>query len=247
MRTYGAGTEQVKEKVETLLKAEAMIIAKDKSASRAFVERTADLAPLVVGTSFARGLVYKKSDVTEERPFSAAAFLNMDALLLQPDFRLYERAFQEVMAVAQMVSRDGTVFLQTIMPRNEILRFIKAYDFEGFYSFELLERKAFNNPPFMKMILFTFPVLKEPEPLMADIQRISSAADADNVDILGPAEVPYHSKKYRSCIQLLLKSGDRKALHKTAESMLKGFRKIKNAKAIVEVDPLKSEKAHPLL
>jgi len=141
--------------------------------------------------------------------------------------------------VAQMVRKDGTVYLQTKMPENQVLRFIRAYDFDGFYRYELSQRKAFNNPPFMKMILFTFPILREPGPLMADIQRIITAANADNIDVLGPAEIPYHSKKYCSCIQLLLKSGDRKALHKTAEFMAKGFGKIKKAKVIVEVDPLR--------
>jgi primosomal protein N' (replication factor Y) len=250
LKAYGAGTERVKEQVEALLKAEALLVEKGRAALRVFTENSPDLAPLVIGTSYAKGLTYKKSAAVEagapyvegaevERPFSAAAFLNMDALLLQPDFRLYERAFQEVVAVAQMVRKDGTVFLQTKMPQNKVLRFIKAYDFSGFYRYELSQRKAFNNPPFTKLVLFTIPVQEGEGRLLTEIQRIAGDVNTGNVDMLGPVELPYHSKKYHHCIQVLMKSKERNALHDTARSMMKGLAKIKGAKIIVEVDPLK--------
>ncbi len=255
IEAYGAGTERVKEHVEKLLKAEALLVEKGRSVGRVINEGH-DLAALVVGTSYAKSLAYKKKAavseegaggavVNEERPFSAAAFLNTDALLLQPDFRLYERAFQEIITVAQMVRKGGTVFLQTRMPRNNVLRFIKAYDFDGFYRYELEQRKAFNNPPYTKLILFTLPfpdAQKEPAKagrLLAEMQRAAGAISSGTVDILGPVELPYHSKKYHRCIQLLLKSRDRNALHDAARAVLKGLEKIKGAKIVVEVDPLK--------
>ncbi len=250
---YGSGTERVKEQVELLLKAEALLVEKGRSVGRVITENNPDLAALVVGTSYAKGLAFKKSaavsaegagpaGVEVERPFSAAAFLNTDALLLQPDFRLYERAFQEIITVAQMVRQDGTVFLQTKMPQNNILRFIRAYDFDGFYRYELEQRKAFNNPPYAKLILFTVPfqdVQKEPERLLAEMQRAAGAIGPGSVEVLGPVELPYHSKKYHRCIQLLLKSRDRNTLRDAARSVLKGLAKIKGAKIVVEVDPLK--------
>ena len=250
---YGAGTERVKEQVEMLLKAEALLVEKGRSVGRVITENSPDLAALVVGTSYAKGLAYKKSaavseegyevaGVKEERPFGAAVFLNTDALLLQPDFRLYERAFQEIITVAQMVRKDGTVFLQTKMPQNNVLRFIRAYDFNGFYRYELEQRKAFNNPPYTKLILFTVPFLdaqKEPGRLLAEMQRAAGTLSSGAVDVLGPVELPYHSKKYHRCIQLLLKSRDRNALHDAARTMLKGLAKLKGAKIVVEVDPLK--------
>ncbi len=250
---YGAGTERVKEQVGMLLKAEALIVEKGRSVGRVITENSPDLAAMVVGTSYAQGLAYKKSaavseegnevaGVKEERPFAGAAFLNTDALLLQPDFRLYERAFQEIITVAQMVRKDGTVFLQTKMPQNNVLSFIKAYDFDGFYRYELEQRKAFNNPPYTKLILFTVPlqnIQKEPGRILAEMQRAAATLSSGTVDVLGPVELPYHSKKYHRCIQLLLKSKDRNALHDTARSVLRGLARIKGAKIIVEVDPLK--------
>ncbi|MGO9015085.1 MAG: primosomal protein N' [Dissulfurispiraceae bacterium] len=237
---YGAGTERVKEQVEKLLKAEALLVEKGRSVGRVITEDGDDLAALVVGTSYAKGLAYKKS--AEQRPFGAAAFLNTDALLLQPDFRLYERAFQEIITVAQLVKRDGTVFLQTKMPQNNVLRFIRAYDFDGFYRYELEQRKAFNNPPYTKLVLFTVPfqdVQKEPGRVLDEMQRAAGALSSGTVEVLGPVELPYHSKKYHRCIQLLLKSKDRNALHDAARAVLKGLGKIKGAKIVVEVDPLK--------
>jgi len=236
-----------------LLKAEALLVEKGRSVSRVITGNSPDLAALVVGTSYAKGLAYKKkaavpaedgggAGAKEERLFGGAVFLNTDALLLQPDFRLYERAFQEIIAVAQMVRKNGIVFLQTKMPRNKILRFIKAYDFEGFYRYELEQRKAFNNPPYTKLVLFTVPlqnVQKDPGRILAEIQLAAGTLSSSTVDVLGPVELPYYSKKYHRCIQLLLKSKDRNALHDTARSMLKRLVKIKDAKIVVDVDPLK--------
>ena len=251
--SYGAGTERVKEQVEMLLKAEALLVEKGRSVGRVLSENGHDLAALVVGTSYAKGLTYKKNTafpeegsraagIKVERPFSAAAFLNTDALLLQPDFRLYERALQEIITIAQMVRMDGTVFLQTKMPQNNVLRFIKAYDFDGFYRYELEQRKAFNNPPYTKLILFNLPfedVQKQSGRLLAEMQRAAGALSSGTVDVLGPVELPYYSKKYHRCIQLVLKSRERTALHEAARTIMKGLAKLKGAKVIVEVDPLK--------
>src|SRR5208283_1888411 len=64
---YGAGTERVKEQVEILLKAEALLVEKGKSVGRVITDNGHDLAALVVGTSYAKGLAYKKN--AEEKPF----------------------------------------------------------------------------------------------------------------------------------------------------------------------------------
>jgi primosomal protein N' (replication factor Y) len=141
-----------------------------------------------------------------------------------------------------MVRKDGTLFLQTKMPQNNVLRFIKAYDFDGFYRYELEQRKAFDNPPYTKLVLFTLPLQdaeKEPGRVLAQVQGAAGAIGPGNVEVLGPVELPYHSKKYHSCIQLLLKSKDRNALHDTARAVMKGLVKIKGTKIVVEVDPLK--------
>lgn len=233
LKAFGAGTERIKEQVEAMLKTEALVVGKGGWG------KDSDVASLVIGASYARGLSYKKNEAVSAL-FSAAAFLNIDSLLLQPDFRLYERALQEVMGVVEMVGNDGTIFLQTRMPQNKILRFIRSYDFSGFYSYELSQRKSFNNPPFARLILFTLPVKDESGALLAEIQRIVHNVNAGNVEILGPAELPYQSKKYHQCIQVLMKSKERSSLHAAARAVLKELGKIKSTKQIiVEVDPLK--------
>lgn len=235
IKTFGAGTERIKEQVEALLKSEAIVIEKGGSglkSRRLGLPVNSDLAPVVIGTSTPRS--------GNSGLFGSAAFLNMDSLLLQPDFRLYERALQEVSAAVQMVRNDGTVFLQTRMPRNRILRFIRSYDFSGFYRYELLQRKSFNNPPFARLILFTLPVTGESGASQAEIDRIAQSKKAVNVEILGPVELPYQSKKYHYCIQVLLKSKERTALHAAARAMLEEIGKVKRfKKIIVDVDPVR--------
>jgi len=236
LKSFGAGIDRVKEQVEALLKAEALVIEKGRPADHVYGGSSPDLAPLVVGTGYARGIVHKKG--SNEKPFGAIAFQNIDALLLRPDFRLYERAIQEIMAAVQMVRNDGTVFLQTRMPQNKMLRFIRSYDFSGFYRHELSQRKEFNNPPYSRLILFTLPVRNEPGKLLNEIQKVTAGVDTSNVEVLGPVELPYHSKKYRSCIRVLMKSKDRAALHDEARVTLKNLEKLKISKIIVDVDPI---------
>lgn len=236
IKAHGAGTERIKEQVEVLLKAEALIIEKGGDALRAYTESSAELAPLVVGTDYARSLAYKQC--SEEKPFGSAAVLNIDALLLRPDFRLYERAIQEIMAVTEMVGDDGAVFLQTKLHQNKVLKFIRSYDFSGFYSYELSQRKEFNNPPYSRLILFTLPRGNESCGLLNEIQKIAGGIDISHVEVLGPVELPYHSKKYRSCIQLLMKSKERTALHDEAVSLLKKLGKLKIDRIMVDVDPI---------
>ncbi|MBI3592355.1 MAG: hypothetical protein HY099_02560, partial [Nitrospirae bacterium] len=247
VKPFGAGTERVKEEVEGLLKTEALLIEKNGNQAKIFAEHAPDFTPFVIGTSFAKRLANKKNVPTEasdensgsgKGAFSAVAFLNMDALLSQPDFRLYERAFQEIAQVAQMVRTDGTIYLQTRMPKNRVLRFIKNYDFDGFYKYELSQRRALDYPPLSKIILINVFMKKEHAEALRHIEGIA-VSGAESVEILGPVEIPSSVKSYSHCIQLMLKSRDRKMLHNTAKELLSRIGKLKGIKVNTDVDPLK--------
>ncbi|MCL5061775.1 MAG: primosomal protein N' [Nitrospiraceae bacterium] len=232
MRPFGTGTERIKEELTEILKTEVLLIEKTKSASKTLSEISPDFTPFVVGTGYAaRKLRDEKLD--------AVALFNIDGLLAQPDFRTYERAFQEVAQISQMVKSDGTIFLQSWNPRNKILRFIRNYDFHGFYEHELSQRKMLDYPPFSRMILFNVFMKKDVEQFSYDIQKIIGDTNTNGLELLGPIEIPSSLKSYRHCIQILLKSKDRKVLHSAAEKLLSKFEKLKGAKINVDVDPLK--------
>lgn len=246
---FGAGTERVKEEVEKALHAEAVLLEK-REGSRMKRQRritattvepdalalAADMTPLVIGTAYAKRLEYTGAG---DEAFGAAAFLNMDLLLSQPDFRAHEHAMQEVLYIAQMVRSNGFLFMQTFIPKNRMFRYIKNFDLDGFYNYELSQRKLLDYPPFSKLVLFTVRAKENPEIYEAEVARVLGRGDLREVEILGPAAVPSHSRTHRYCFQVLMKSKERKALHAAAQEVLRRLEGIKGIRVMVDVDPLK--------
>lgn len=224
LKPYGAGAERVKEELESFT---ALSILRTKDS-----ELLSDFTPFVIGTTLAAKNI-------SEHFFGAAALLNTDALLSRPDFRAYERTFQEIIQASRFVKQDGSIFLQTWTPANKILKFIKQYDFNGFYKYELSQRKTMDYPPFSKIILFNMFFKSMPQKILDDIQKIIDDSNITGVELLGPVEISSSLKSYRHCLQMLIKSKDKKRIHTTAKNLLNKLEKIKGIKINVDVDPLK--------
>ncbi|MCL4491803.1 MAG: primosomal protein N' [Nitrospirae bacterium] len=232
IKAFGAGTERIKEEVEEMLKTEPLLIEKIKGSPKISSELSPDLSPLIIGTAYAARRI-------RGGEFSAAAFLNIDVLLAQPDFRAYERAFQEIMHISQMVRPGGTVFLQTRNPGDRVLRLIRNYDFEGFYNYELSQRKALDFPPFSRLILVNIFAKKLAAGLLSEIQTAVAESREEGAEVLGPVEIPSASKSHKYCIQVLIKSKNSKAANATVKGISNKLEKTGGLKVHVDVDPLK--------
>jgi primosomal protein N' (replication factor Y) len=232
IRPFGAGVERIREELEKALKINALLIEKTKDVSKTLPELPAEFTPFVIGTAYAAKRL-------KDKKFDAAALFNIDMLLSMPDFRAYERAFQEVIQISQMVKTEGYLYLQTWNSKNKILRFIKNYDFHGFYKSELAQRKALDYPPISRIILFNIFTKKDFGRLLHDIQKVIYNTNTHSLELLGPAAAPSTMKSFNHCIQILLKSKDRRILHEAAERLLKEFAGLKDIKIKVDVDPLK--------
>jgi len=80
--------------------------------------------------------------------------VSADTSLFLPDFRANERTFQLISQVAGRAGRsdkNGTVFVQTVLPDQPAIQFAKNHDFEGFALAELKLRRDCNLPPFWRM------------------------------------------------------------------------------------------------
>lgn len=261
IKPVGVGTERIKEELEEAMKTEiglnslnalnrnisdiVQIVQKVQPAGGP-LSLDPDVTPFIVGTGYA-------SRKFRSEAFEAAAFLNVDMLLSQPDFRAYERTFQEIMQISQMVKKEGYIYLQTHSPKNKILRFIKNYDFYGFHEYELSQRKALDYPPFSRIILFNIFPKKHGSPknrkifgsnsdvqkFLQDIQKIIENTNVEGIEILGPVAIPFTLKSQKHCLQILLKSKDRKSLHETARELLLKLKQLKGIKINIDVDPLK--------
>lgn len=231
LETFGTGTERVKEEVEEILKTEALIVER-RQGTPTVMPNDSDVMPFVVGTAFVTGKA-------KEESFGAAAFLNTDALLSQPDFRTHERLFQEVLQVSQMVKNGGRIFLQTHMAKERILRFIRDYDFGGFYKHELSQRMALDYPPFTRIVLLNIFTKKISGDFLNEVRSIIYESAETGVEALGPVEIPSYAKSYKHCVQIMIKSKDSRATHASTKKILDRLEKNKGLRINVDVDPLK--------
>jgi primosomal protein N' (replication factor Y) (superfamily II helicase) len=89
---------------------------------------------------------------------SLVGVLDVDRLLYFPDFRANERCFQLLTQVSGRAGRrekQGKVIIQTSNPQHPILKDIVQHDYEHMYRRELIERKQFLYPPYVRLIRIT--------------------------------------------------------------------------------------------
>lgn len=169
-RTQGFGTERLEEEIQGLFP-EARVLRMDldstrkKDAYQRIIDRFAKHeVDILIGTQMVtKGLHF--NDV------SLVAVLQADSLLNQPDFRSYEHAFQMLEQVSGRAGRTGSqgeVMIQTFDPKNSLYQHLIAHDYQGLYSEQIAERKAFGFPPYHRMIMLT---LKH-----RDMQRLTAAS-----------------------------------------------------------------------
>ena len=84
--------------------------------------------------------------------------VNADNLINYPNFRSYERAFQQMTQVSGRAGRhgvDGRVIIQTYNPHHQILQKVVDADYEGLYCDQDNERRVFRYPPYYRLIEVT--------------------------------------------------------------------------------------------
>ncbi|MCK5847001.1 MAG: primosomal protein N' [Bacteroidales bacterium] len=86
---------------------------------------------------------------------SLVGVLNADNGLFYPDFRAFERSFQQLTQVAGRSGRKhkrGKVIIQTSQPYHAVIRDVVANDYLGMYKSQMEERANFKYPPFYRII-----------------------------------------------------------------------------------------------
>ncbi len=154
MEILGYGTERLEDEIGPAMSGRKLLrmdldTTRNKEAYGKIIDDfSMHKADILVGTQM----------VTKGLDFGAVELvgvLNADQLINIPDFRSSERAFNMIEQVAGRAGRrgnDGRVFIQTYNPDHPLLRFVKAHDYRGFYEHELAERRAFNFPPFCRIV-----------------------------------------------------------------------------------------------
>ena len=166
-----------------------------------------------------------------------------DTALHLPDFRATERTFSLITQVAGRAGRffpDGKVFVQTYNPENQAISFACSANTEGFYDFEINQRKLLSFPPFSRLIRLVF---RSSNQIKAQKTSEDAASLIENlkipgVEILGPSECPLSkiSQNYR--FQLILRGEKIVPLQNAVRKLLFDYRHPQEVYIECDVDPV---------
>ena len=152
-----------------------------------------------------------------------------DTALHLPDFRATERTFSLITQVAGRAGRffpDGKVFVQTYNPENQAISFACSANTEGFYDFEINQRKLLSFPPFSRLIRLVFRSSNQikAQKTSEDAANLIENLKIPGVEILGPSECPLSkiSQNYR--FQLILRGEKIVPLQNAVRKLLFDYR-----------------------
>ncbi len=89
---------------------------------------------------------------------SIVGIVSADNLIYFPDFRAFERAFQQMTQVSGRAGRHGhrgKVIIQTFNPYHQAIRNVIDNDYKAMYSSQITDRRVFRYPPYYRLIDIT--------------------------------------------------------------------------------------------
>ncbi|MDL2239344.1 primosomal protein N' [Bacteroidales bacterium OttesenSCG-928-K03] len=150
----GFGTELIEEELELLfpqavIKRMDLDTTKRKHAfSKLIAEFSSGKIDILVGTQ----MITKGLDFDN---VALVGIVNADNMLYFPDFRSFERSFQQICQVSGRAGRKnerGEVYIQTYSPDHKAIKYAIDNNYKGMYESQLIERKTFLYPPFVRLI-----------------------------------------------------------------------------------------------
>lgn len=207
IRFVGSGTEKIIEAAADLIP-EAKILRVDLDSvnkmddyENIFYKFKNHEADILVGTQMiTKGLDFK--DVT------LVGVVNADLALSYPLYDATQVAFnliEQVSGRAGRAEKDGEVIIQTYNPNHYVISCAKNHDYEGFYNFEIQNRKISQMPPYSEVIEIVVSskdankAFNEAKIIVDNLKRVSNESI-----ILGPAEHMVFKKNniFRFVIQI---------------------------------------------
>lgn len=190
-----------------------------------------------------------------------------DVGLRLPDFRSGERTFQLLTQFAGRAgrgSRPGRVFIQTYLPDHPSILFAKEHDYLSYYAHEKKFRQEFRYPPYQSLINIIVRSRDEKKAYafareIRDVirkdflgegdarplnygppcaQEPLSGAEMRNLEIIGPAPLPFYKLRGHFRWHVMLKVPKSLAVTSSLYEKLMGLRKPSAVAFQLDVDPL---------
>ena len=247
LEIIGYGTERIEDDIDAVFPGEKIsrmdldTTRSKNSYDRIIDEFSAHRTNILVGTQM----------VTKGLDFDAVSIvgiLNADTMINFPDFRSHERAFdmlEQVSGRAGRAHKQGQVIIQTSNPEHDVIKYVQAHDYEGFYEHELADRQKFGYPPFTKVINI---YLKHREDVVVGelaVRYSGLLRQVFGTRVLGPM-APFVARVQNLYIrQITLKmetvasmSKVKKILRDLYEQMLASDDRMKSVRLYYDVDPV---------
>ena len=178
---------------------------------------------------------------------SLVGILDADNILNFPDFRSHEFAFQLLTQVSGRSGRkekQGEVILQTYNTEQELIKYVRNYDYLNFFKNQISERELFNYPPFSRIISITLKHRNDSQLNFFSDEFVFYLKKSFGNRVLGP-EYPAISKIRNYYLKnILLKIEIGKSLERAkqiiqfVEENLRNQKRLNGCLIIIDVDPL---------
>lgn len=154
LRMKGAGTERIEDDL-ALLFPDARVARMDLDSTmqkKRHLEIINDFEDhnidILVGTQMVtKGLDFDNVGVV--------GIISADNMISFPDFRAFERSFQQMTQVSGRAGRRGhrgKVIIQTYNPYHQVIRDVIDSNYLSMYKSQITERRVFRYPPFFKLV-----------------------------------------------------------------------------------------------
>lgn len=176
---------------------------------------------IIIGTQ----VLVKGFDIPK---LSLVGIIDADASLTFPDFSTEENTYQLLSQAIGRVGRGhtpGTVIIQSLQPKNNLLRQSVTKSWDSFYNSQLALRKQHNFPPFCFLVKLECSRKQRSSLIKSSREFKSTLLKAyPNITILGPA--PSFQERHNNTYtwQLIVKSTRRSVLLKIIENLPSGWR-----------------------
>lgn len=163
LKMRGFGTERIEDDLAILFP-DARIARMDldsTSQKNRYIEILNDFEDHKIDILVGTQMVTKGLDFSN---VSVVGILSADNLISFPDFRSYERSFQQMTQVSGRAGRrngQGTVVIQTYQPYHQAIRDAMNNDYISMYRSQITERRVFKYPPYYRMVNILVKHLKE--------------------------------------------------------------------------------------
>ena len=175
--------------------------------------------------------------------------LNADSTLYMDDFRAGEHTFSmltQVIGRAGRAEKRGVAVIQTMNPRNDVIRLAAAQDYKSFYERDIRVREAFTFPPFCDIAVLSLVSSNENDCMkcaveMFELIKKKITDEYKDVPIIsfGPFEAAVYKIDERYRMRIVLKCRRSKKLLKMLSEVLCTFStpKYKNVSCGVDINP----------